>query len=178
MIPRARGEIWWPRKLQKRCLFLVTLAVHVAVEGCPPMLLIQFNITFVGPRGWLISYPGPSPLRTWISSSHSRDSRHDKYARRRPISQLEPSAFAVAHKIFWRLQSALSSSPLSSNTCYIRVMPVGESQWFQPTVRNRLSETIKLINFSIQYGKFYDISEYSHYFCFTPSIDVTNVYLP
>ncbi|KAF8057434.1 aegerolysin type hemolysin [Lyophyllum atratum] len=36
---------------------------------------------------------------------------------------------------------------------------MGESQWFQPTVRNRLSQAIVLANFSIQYGKFYDIND-------------------
>ncbi|KAF8057391.1 hypothetical protein FPV67DRAFT_1456029 [Lyophyllum atratum] len=35
---------------------------------------------------------------------------------------------------------------------------MGESQWFQPTVRSRLSKAIVLANFSIQFGKFYDIS--------------------
>ncbi|KAI0251465.1 aegerolysin type hemolysin [Lactifluus subvellereus] len=34
---------------------------------------------------------------------------------------------------------------------------MGEAQWFQPTVRNRLFQAIVLANFSIQYGKFYDI---------------------
>jgi len=35
----------------------------------------------------------------------------------------------------------------------------GEAQWFQPTVRNRLSRTIVLTNFTILYGKFYDIKD-------------------
>ncbi|KAI0251457.1 aegerolysin type hemolysin [Lactifluus subvellereus] len=35
---------------------------------------------------------------------------------------------------------------------------MGEAQWFQPTVRNRLLQAIVLANFSIQYGKFYDIN--------------------
>jgi hypothetical protein len=49
---------------------------------------------------------------------------------------------------------------------------LGENQWFQPTVRNRLSTTIVLANFVIKWGKFYDISEYLHrFFCFTRSID-------
>ena len=40
---------------------------------------------------------------------------------------------------------------------------MGEAQWFQPTVRNRLSQAVVLANFIIKYGKFYDISEYLHY---------------
>jgi hypothetical protein len=36
---------------------------------------------------------------------------------------------------------------------------MGEDQWFQPTVRNRLSQAIVLAKFTILYGKFYDISE-------------------
>jgi hypothetical protein len=48
---------------------------------------------------------------------------------------------------------------------------LGEIEYFQPTVRNRLSTTIILANFVIKYGKFYDISEYLHRFCFTRSID-------
>ncbi|KJA14257.1 hypothetical protein HYPSUDRAFT_208850 [Hypholoma sublateritium FD-334 SS-4] len=34
---------------------------------------------------------------------------------------------------------------------------MGEAQWFQPTVRNRLEKTIALTNFTIKYGKFYDV---------------------
>jgi hypothetical protein len=34
---------------------------------------------------------------------------------------------------------------------------LGEIEYFQPTVRNRLSTTIILANFVIKYGKFYDI---------------------
>ncbi|KAF8334421.1 hypothetical protein F5887DRAFT_650716 [Amanita rubescens] len=34
---------------------------------------------------------------------------------------------------------------------------MGESQWFRPTVRNRLGRAIVLANFYIEYGKFYDI---------------------
>ena len=41
---------------------------------------------------------------------------------------------------------------------------MGEQQWFQPTVRNKLSQAIVLVNFSLQYGKFYDISEHPHHF--------------
>lgn len=37
---------------------------------------------------------------------------------------------------------------------------MGENQWFQPTVRNRLVVAVRLMNFVIRYGKFYDISEY------------------
>jgi len=37
---------------------------------------------------------------------------------------------------------------------------MGESQWFQLTVRNRLGKAIVLVNFYINYGKFYDIREY------------------
>ena len=37
---------------------------------------------------------------------------------------------------------------------------MGEAQWFQPTVRNRLEKAIALTNFTIKYGKFYDISKY------------------
>jgi len=44
-------------------------------------------------------------------------------------------------------------------------------QWFQPTFRNRLSQDILLANFSIQYGRFYDISDYLTHFCFPHSID-------
>jgi len=36
---------------------------------------------------------------------------------------------------------------------------MGEAQWFQPTVRNRLTRTIVLTNFTILYGKFYDIKD-------------------
>ena len=39
---------------------------------------------------------------------------------------------------------------------------MGEDQWFQPTVRNRLGQAIVLANFWINYGKFYDIREYLH----------------
>ncbi|KIJ61827.1 hypothetical protein HYDPIDRAFT_169438 [Hydnomerulius pinastri MD-312] len=35
---------------------------------------------------------------------------------------------------------------------------MGEDQWFQPTVRNRLSHTILLTTYVIKYGKFYDIN--------------------
>jgi len=41
---------------------------------------------------------------------------------------------------------------------------MGEDQWFQPTVRNRLSRAVVLANFIIQYGKFYNISEDPHRF--------------
>ncbi|KDR71457.1 hypothetical protein GALMADRAFT_143730 [Galerina marginata CBS 339.88] len=36
---------------------------------------------------------------------------------------------------------------------------MGESQWFQPVVRNRLSRAIILANFTILYGKFYNIND-------------------
>jgi len=36
---------------------------------------------------------------------------------------------------------------------------MGEDQWFQPTVRNRVSKAIILKNFEIAYGKFYDIND-------------------
>jgi len=39
---------------------------------------------------------------------------------------------------------------------------MGESQWFQPTVKNGMFKDIVLANFIINYGKFYDISEYLH----------------
>jgi len=35
---------------------------------------------------------------------------------------------------------------------------MGEDQWFQPTVRNRLPQVIVLTKFTILYGKFYDIN--------------------
>jgi len=38
-------------------------------------------------------------------------------------------------------------------------MTVGEAQWFQPTVRNRIQRTIVLAKFKIIYGKFYDIND-------------------
>lgn len=40
---------------------------------------------------------------------------------------------------------------------------MGEAQWFQPTVSNRLSQTINLAIFVITYGKFYDIRAYLHH---------------
>ena len=49
---------------------------------------------------------------------------------------------------------------------------MGEDQWFQPVVRNRLSsKAIVLVNFVILYGKFYNISEYLRRFWFTQSLD-------
>ncbi|KAF8334424.1 aegerolysin type hemolysin [Amanita rubescens] len=41
-------------------------------------------------------------------------------------------------------------------------MTLGEKQWFQPTVRNRLGRGIVLANFYINYGKFYDIHHPYH----------------
>ena len=73
-----------------------------------------------------------------------------------------PSARRCAHFF-----SIVTSSLRISNTCYI----MGEGQWFQPTVRNRLGRAIVLANFQIHYGKFYDIREYLHRFCITRSID-------
>ncbi|KAJ7110541.1 hypothetical protein C8R44DRAFT_743015 [Mycena epipterygia] len=50
-----------------------------------------------------------------------------------------------------------------------------KDQWFQPTVMNGLSKVIILANFSIEHGKFYDLSEYLHQFYIARSIDK---YLP
>jgi hypothetical protein len=49
---------------------------------------------------------------------------------------------------------------------------MGEDQWFQPTVRNRLPDgtDIVLKNFDIKYGKFYNISEYLRLFASFPPL--------
>jgi len=38
-------------------------------------------------------------------------------------------------------------------------MTLGEAQWFQPTVRNKIQRTIVLAKFKIIYGKFYEIND-------------------
>lgn len=55
-----------------------------------------------------------------------------------------------------------SAAPSHTPTQLIitNIIIMGEAQWFQPTVRNRLEKTIVLVNFTINYGKFYNISEY------------------
>ena len=56
----------------------------------------------------------------------------------------------------------------SSSTYHI----MGEDQWFQPVIRNRLpSRTIVLVNFVILYGKFYNIRQYLRRFWFSLSLD-------
>jgi hypothetical protein len=77
-----------------------------------------------------------------------------------------------------RVPTHSTSSFPSSHPYYIMSEPVGEAQWFQPTVRNRLSEAVVLVNFTILFGKFYDISECLQYFCFSRSFGKYHDFFP
>ena len=70
-------------------------------------------------------------------------------------------AAVVTHKFFFsRQHQPIPTLPSLLNSNAFHYSMPGEDRWFQPTVRNRLSQAVVLANLTIKLGKFYDISEH------------------